>query len=139
MKYIPHYDQNTAIRHGTCPTAQDISARAMLLKEKGVTLCGEMLLPNKGYVPVFEGPVLIKDEQNLLCLDVLEEQDKPTRGSNENDAISALIEEYKSEFLRVNRHAIDVQQDGTQILINGEATKTNLVERFLTTLKARRV
>lgn len=139
MKYIPHYDQNTAIRHGTCPTAQDISARAMLLKEKGLTICGEMLLPNKGYVPIFEGPVLIKDEQNLLCLAALEEPDEPTERGNENDATAALIKEYQAAFLRVKGHSIDVQQEGTQILINGEAIETKLVERFLATLKASRV
>ena len=138
MKYIPHYDENTAIRHGTCPTAQDLSARAVLLKEKGIDPCGELLLPNKGYVPIFEGPVLTQDEQNLLCLSALEEEDKPDNCSNENDATAALIKEYKNEFLRVNGHAIDVQQDGTQIRINGEVTKTNVVERFLATLKARK-
>jgi len=138
MKYIPHYDEHTAIRHGTCPTARDLSARAVLLQEKGINRCGELLLPNKGYVPVFEGPVLIKDEQNLLCLSALEEEDKPDNCSNEIDATAALIKEYKNEFLRVNGHAIDVQQEGTHILINGQATKTSLVERFLATLKARK-
>lgn len=139
MKYIPHYDQHTAIRLGTCPTPQDISARAMLLKERGLTPCGEMLLPNKGYVPIFEGPVLMREEQNLLCLAALEEPDKPTPCSNEPDATAALVTAYQAEFFRVKGHAIEVRQEGTQILINGEAIDTKLVERFLATLKASRV
>ncbi len=159
MKYIPHYDQNTAIRHGTSPTARDISARALLLKEKGMIRCGETLLPNKGYVPIFEGPVLTPDEQNLLCLIALEtpeetrsvsnavrgladnraqvlEAPEETRSvSNAGDTTAALIKEYQAEFRRANGH--EIQQEGTQILINGQVTKKSLVERFLVTLKAR--
>lgn len=138
MKYIPHYDQNTAIRHGTPPTANDLSARTALLKEKGMLRSGETLLPNKGYVPIFEGPVLTKEEQNLLCLIVLKEPEAPRSVRiAPPDTAADLVKEYKAEFRRVNGHDIDVQLEGTQILINGEVIKRNLVERFLATLKAR--
>lgn len=136
MKYISHYDQNTAIRHGTYPTAQDIAARAALLKEKGLTVCGEMLQPNKGYVPIFEGPALRKEDQNLLCVAPLDEPEPPARPSEPKDPLAALIQEYQAEFLRVKGHGIDVKQQGTQILINGEVIPTRMVERFLATLKA---
>lgn len=138
MKYIPHYDQSPAIRHGTNPTAKDISARAVLLQEKGMIRSGETLLPNKGYVPVFEGPVLTKDEQNLLCLSALEEPEAIRSVSIAGDSTADLIKAYKAEFLRVNGHDIEVQQEGAQIFINGQVTKTSQVERFLATLKARK-
>ena len=137
MKYIPHYDQNTAIRHGTPPTANELSARTAGLKEKGMIRSGETLLPNKGYVPIFEGPVLTKEEQNLLCLIVLDEPEAPRSLSPAPDNAADLVKEYKAEFRRVNGHDIDVQLEGTQILINGDVVKRSLVERFLATLKAR--
>jgi len=68
----------------------------------------------------------------------LRNRTNPSSCRNEIDATATLINEHKIEFLRVNGHAINVQQDGMQIRINGEVTKTNVVERFLATLKARK-
>ena len=128
MKFVPHYDLNTSLKHGVCATADDILARANLIRENKLICVGECFLPNKGYVPIYEGRDLNKEEQNLLCLIEYKEKDE----------LGELINTYKEQYFRVNNSLPEIQRNGTYLEIN-EVTvlKCDLI-RFIDNLKEKK-
>ena len=132
MQYVPEYNSQTSIKHGVCPTADDIQARAALLKENGLIATDEQFLPNKGFVPIYEernGRELTQDEMNLLCLCPLP---KPPDETNE------LINNYKAEYFRVNNRVPQIERSGVWIDIEGNSVRRKELEQFLATLKERK-
>ena len=125
MKFVPHYDLNTSLKHGVCPTTDDILARANLIRENKLICVGECFLPNKGYVPIYEGRDLNKEEQNLLCLIEFKEKDE----------LGELIFTYQEQYFRVNGSAPNITRNGNYLEINDVPVNKTTLIRFTNSLK----
>lgn len=128
MKYVPEYNSRTSIKHGECPTGAAVAARNQLLKDAGLVVSNEEFLPNKGYVPVWEGKELSQDEMDVLCLIELKERDE----------VNDLISEYKEQYLRVNNRVPNITRNGSWIIVNGDSVRRFQLEQYLYTLKGRK-
>lgn len=68
-KYLPHYDENTAIKAGEIPLPKEIFARHQLMREIGFVSGEEVWKKGYGYVPVYIfNRALTKTEMQVLCL-----------------------------------------------------------------------
>lgn len=70
-QYVSHYDGKTYLKAGVIPKAIEISERQQAIRQYGLVCIGEKWLQNYGISPLWEGPELDKDTQNLLCVSLI--------------------------------------------------------------------
>lgn len=128
MQYLPHYDRHTGIPKGSYPTAEDVLARANMIREAGLVCVGETWDPGNGNVPIYEGKPLSYEETQVMCLKPFVEKDETKQ----------LMDSYAAEYLRVNGRAPTMAKSGSWISVDGDMLRKKELEQFLATLKERK-
>jgi len=125
FEYVPFYSPHTGIPRGSYPTADDVLARANMIKDAGLRCTGETWIPGDGNVPIYSGPE-ITDEKTLLLLCLQKYEDPAIKKTNE------IIEEYKSLFEKANGYRPECHRNGSHYLtIEGHDYPIERITEFI--------
>lgn len=129
-EYVPFYSAHTGIPLGSYPTAEDVLARSVMIKEAGLRCTGETWLPGSGNVPIYSGPELDKNLLLTLCLQELIDEDEVKLLNN--------LAEYRKQFERANGASPYIVRDGNHHLeIDGVRFAMDRLPEFIEKLKAK--